>query len=124
MNYKYPYPRPALTVDAAVFTYTGNQVKVLLVKRADTPFKDHFAFPGGFVDENEKVEDAVRRELQEETGLTGIRLHQFYTASAPGRDPRGWTVSVIFYGFIPYRKAEVKAGSDAQDALWFGITEP
>ncbi len=122
MSYTYLYPRPALTVDAVVFTFMNDRLKVLLIKRADEPFKGRWAFPGGFVDENEKVEDAVKRELYEETGMKDIELKQFYTASESGRDPRGWTVSVIFYGFVFSEKANVKAGSDAKDAQWHSIS--
>lgn len=122
MNYSYPYPHPALTVDALLFTYHNNCIKILLIKRAYEPFKGYWAFPGGFVEENEKAEDAVYRELSEETGIQGIHLQQFYTASAPGRDPRGWTVSVMFYGFIPYDLARVQSGDDADDAAWHSIT--
>ncbi len=123
MSYSYHYPRPSLTVDALVFTFADMDVKVLLIKRADEPFKDHWAFPGGFIDENEKAEDAVERELFEETGLQEINLQQFYTASAPERDPRGWTLSVVFYGFTTLHAALIKAGSDAQDVRWHSIAD-
>jgi len=123
-KYSYPYPRPSLTVDAVVFTFENGELKVLLIKRAHEPFKDQWAFPGGFVDENETVEAAVLRELAEETGLKDIELKQFYTASAPGRDPRGWTVSTFFYGYVPVSFSTVTAGDDAGEAAWYPVAGP
>jgi 8-oxo-dGTP diphosphatase len=123
-DFHYKYPHPALTVDAMVFTFDQGLIKVLLIRRADEPFKDAWAFPGGFVNENETVESAVTRELLEETGVRNIRLHQFYTASAPGRDPRGWTVSVIFQGMIPIKNVKTKAGDDAKEVTWHPIYQP
>lgn len=121
MSYNYDYPHPALSVDAILFSHSGSELNVLLIKRAQEPFKDKWAFPGGFVDENETVEDAVVRELKEEVSLTVDNLKQFYTASAPGRDPRGWTVSVVFIGFVEWDKRFVKAGDDAANAEWFSL---
>ncbi len=117
----YDYPRPALTVDAVIIAFIKTELKVLLIKRADEPFKDYWAFPGGFVNEDETVEEAVQRELHEETGIQDISLEQFYTASTPGRDPRGWTISVIFLGFVTCQKWELKAGDDAKEAAWHPI---
>ena len=122
-DFHYPYPRPALTVDAVVFTFDEGLFKVLLIRRADEPFKDCWAFPGGFVNEDETVESAVSRELAEETGLKDIDLQQFYTASAPGRDPRGWTVSVIFYGIVPKHSVKLNAGDDAKEAVFHAIQQ-
>ncbi len=120
-TYSYSYPRPALTVDAVLFSFTGNELKVLLIQRADEPFKNRWAFPGGFVDENELAERAVEREIREETSLTIDKYIQFYFASGPGRDPRGWTVSCCYLGFVNRENAEVQAGDDAKDASWYSL---
>jgi 8-oxo-dGTP diphosphatase len=120
-NFCYEYPRPALTVDAAVFTFVDKELKILLIKRGDEPYKEKWAFPGGFVNENETVEDAAKRELKEETAITDLQMEQFYTASAPGRDPRGWTVSVVFIGFTSEQSFNLKAGDDAAETAWHSV---
>jgi 8-oxo-dGTP diphosphatase len=117
----YEYPRPAFTVDGVIFTYTDELLKVLLIKRADLPFKDSWAFPGGFVNEGEDAETAVQRELLEETGLKDIQTEQFWTATKPGRDPRGWTISVAFIGFTSNRDIQPVAGDDAKEVNWFDL---
>ncbi len=121
MSFTYKYPRPALTVDAVVFR-ESDQKEVLLIQRLNEPFKDLWAFPGGFVDMEETVEDAVGRELFEETSLSGISLKQFYTYSAIHRDPRHRTVSVVFVGKAE-KNTEPKAGDDAKKARWFGLDD-
>src|SRR4249920_166480 len=75
-TYCYDYPRPALTVDIALFHRLGNRIDVLLIKRGRNPFKGQWAFPGGFVEKNESLEAAAARELLEETGLSHIDLEQ------------------------------------------------
>lgn len=119
MSYTYKYQRPALTVDAIVLRKNTN-IEVLLIQRGQPPFENKWAFPGGFVDMEETVEYAVERELLEETGLTGIKLKQFYTFSALDRDPRHRTISVAFVG-IAVSDIEPKAGDDAKNAKWFNI---
>src|SRR5438552_18167133 len=91
----YDFPRPALTADAIVLTREPSP-RVLLIRRKHPPFIGAWALPGGFVDQDEPVEDAVRRELREETGLDIEIWEQIQTFGDPGRDPRGWTVSVAF----------------------------
>lgn len=83
-----------------------------------------WALPGGFVEMEETVEEAVVRELEEETclELRMDQLKQLHTFSALGRDPRGRTVSVTFFGKIDYQKSKVRGGDDASDAKWFKMS--
>lgn len=118
MSYTYKYPRPALTSDAVVF-YNN---EVLLIQRSAEPFKDMWAFPGGFVNEDETVETAASRELEEETGISDVELKQIYTFSNPNRDPRHRTVTVAFIGNLD-NKVEPKAGDDAKNARWFNLND-
>ncbi|MCX6235024.1 MAG: NUDIX hydrolase [Bacteroidetes bacterium] len=120
MPYTYDYQRPALTVDAIILRKESGQLSILLIQRDKPPFEGMWALPGGFMDINETLEEAIERELWEETGLTGIHLHQFHTFSALGRDPRGRTISVAYYGFADAVTIP-KAGDDARDAQWYSI---
>lgn len=119
-KYTYDWPRPMVTVDAAVFRYTAGGVELLLIRRKNDPYMGKWAIPGGFVDMDEELEDAVIRELAEETGLTGVALEQMHTFGTIGRDPRGRQITIVFTG-IANERAEVKAGDDAADARWFDI---
>ncbi|HEY8078118.1 MAG TPA: NUDIX domain-containing protein [Labilithrix sp.] len=117
MPYTYPFPRPAVTCDVVVFTIRGDDLVVLLVKRKDDPYKGAWALPGGFVDENEPLDRAALRELQEETGVSGVRLEQLGAFGDPGRDPRGHTVTVAWVTFL-VAEAAILAGDDAAEAQW------
>lgn len=118
MRYSYQYPRLALTVDAVVFKTTGSKKFILLIQRKNEPFQGKWALPGGFVDMDETLETAVQRELEEETGLKNIELKQLHAFSELGRDPRGRTVSVVFWGIVKNETIPV-SGDDAVDARWF-----
>jgi 8-oxo-dGTP diphosphatase len=109
---------PALTVDA-VWISGG---RVLLVRRKRPPFRGSWAFPGGFVEAGETVEDAVARELFEETGLKARAFRMLGVYSRPGRDPRGPTVSVAFVAEGVPRAP--KSGSDAAEAKWIALVPP
>jgi len=122
-KYIYDYPRPALTVDAVIFRKHAGVFEVLLIQRKHYPFEGMWALPGGFVDIDETCEHAVIRELEEETHLKLDGLEQLHTFSALGRDPRGRTVSVTFYGMADYNHSNVKGGDDASDARWFTLEE-
>lgn len=118
-KYAYDWPRPMVTVDAIVFNTSGDSPKLLLIKRGNEPFKGKWAFPGGFVDMDEELEDAAARELAEETGLTGVKLTQLQAFGKCGRDPRGRNISVMFIGIT--KDSKIKGGDDAAEAKWFDI---
>lgn len=119
-KHTYDYPRPALTVDVAIVTREAKP-RVLLIRRKKDPFALSWAMPGGFVDENERLVDAARRELVEETGVTVADLEQLYTAGDPGRDPRGWTVSVVYLAQVDPDALKPVAADDADEVGWFPL---
>ncbi|HJK89561.1 MAG TPA: NUDIX domain-containing protein [Polyangiaceae bacterium LLY-WYZ-15_(1-7)] len=121
MSATYAYPRPALTVDCVVFGLDDEGLKVLCIERELPPFEGAWALPGGFVRVGEALEEAARRELQEETGLEKVYLEQLYTFGAPDRDPREHTVSVAWYALTNIRDHRVVAATDARDAQWFPL---
>jgi len=112
-----------LAVDAIVFGYSKTDgVSVLLIQRKYPPFKDLWALPGGFILEKESLEDAVKRELQEETGIRVSYLEQLYTFGKPGRDPRQRVISVAYFALVKSSLyQELKASTDAEDVNWFTI---
>ncbi len=120
-KYVYDWPRPMVTVDAAVFTFSGDKARVLLINRGNEPFKGKWALPGGFVGMDEELEDAVVRELAEETGLATVRLEQMRTFGTVGRDPRGRQITIVFTGIATEGQDKIKAGDDAAQAQWFDI---
>ncbi|MBA4191893.1 MAG: NUDIX hydrolase [Planctomycetaceae bacterium] len=117
-RFSYDYPRPALTVDIAIVTREAHP-RVLLIRRKKDPFAGSWALPGGFVEENERIPDAARRELVEETGVTVADLEQLYTVGDPGRDPRGWTVSVAYLAQVNPAEMKPVAADDAEAVGWF-----
>lgn len=122
--YTYQHPRPMVTVDVIVFKLIDERLHVLLVRRARQPFAGHWAFPGGFVEIDESLEHAARRELAEETALDDVWLEQLYTFGRPGRDPRGRTITVAYYALVSAdRRTKVAGGDDAERAGWFGLDE-
>lgn len=115
--------RPSLTVDAVVFSMRHDGLVVLLVKRKLDPFKGQFAVPGGFVNANEPLRRACSRVLEDATGLSGVRLEQLGAFGDPGRDPRGHTVSVVFFGFVMAEGRPLRSGENAEGAAWHELTE-
>jgi 8-oxo-dGTP diphosphatase len=111
-----------LTVDVVVLAGTGEDRRVLLIQRGNPPFRGSWAIPGGFVEEGEQVVDAAPRELAEETGLQVGELELLGVYDTPGRDPRGWTVSIVYLARVP-GESEVAGADDARDARWFDTDE-
>lgn len=110
-----------LSVDAVVFGYEAGSISILLIKRKYEPFKGKWAIPGGFVLNNESLEEAVERELKEETGIKINYLEQLYTFGKPNRDPRGRVVSIAYFGLIRPDAFKIYAATDAEEVQWFNI---
>lgn len=119
----YQYSRAALAVDAVVFGLDDEDLKVLLIRRDLEPFQGKWALPGGFVRVEESLEEAVRRELREESGIDQLFLEQLYTFGAVGRDPRERVVTVAYYALVKLSDHRIKAATDARDAAWFAVSE-
>src|SRR4051794_35513983 len=116
MAYSYQYARPALTVDCVVFGFDEGELKVMLIQRDLPPFEGKWALPGGFVRTDETLDDAARRELEEETGISKVYLEQLYTFGGLERDPRERVVSVAYYALVKLGIHSIKATTDARNA--------
>lgn len=121
MSYTYKYPRPSVTTDCVIFGFDGSSLKVLLIERGIEPFKGQWAFPGGFLNQEETAEEGALRELREETGLETAYIDQFHTYTDPKRDPRDRVITIAYYALV--RIQEVKGGDDAANARWFSLDE-
>lgn len=124
MAYTYQYPHPAVTTDNVVFGFNGEGLSVLLIKRGIEPYKDHWAFPGGFMNMDETAEEGALRELNEETGIENIYVEQLQAFTKVDRDPRERILTIAFMAFVRQEDyGYVKGGDDAKEAKWFSINE-
>lgn len=124
MAHTYDYPRPAVTVDCVVFGLDQTDyLQVLLIQRQLSPFAGQWALPGGFVRPDEALEQAARRELQEETGVSGLFLEQLRAYGQLQRDPRGHTITVAFYALVNLWDYQIKAATDAKQAHWWPLEQ-
>jgi ADP-ribose pyrophosphatase YjhB (NUDIX family) len=124
--YRYEWPRPGVTVDIALFTVSGAlsdlRLQVLLVERDEEPWRGTWALPGGFVRENEDLNAAAIRELDEETGIPGATLEQVEAVGTPGRDTRGHVITIVYVGMTAGDRHELKPRGDARRARWFDVS--
>jgi len=116
----YDWPRPAVTTDIVVLADREAGLSVLLIRRKGEPFAGQWALPGGFLDQGETLPACAARELKEETGLVAPDLTLVGAYGDPGRDPRGWTVSVAWLARVSADVSPV-AGDDAAEVGWFAI---
>jgi ADP-ribose pyrophosphatase YjhB (NUDIX family) len=124
MVYTSEHPPFAVTADVVALASAGAELVVLLVTRGSEPYAGQFALPGGFVDPEEDLGDAARRELAEETGVSVplTDLVQIGAYGRPGRDPRMRTVSIAYRVQLP-APAAATGGDDASDAGWHPVAE-
>lgn len=126
------YFRPSVSTDIAAFTIKNKNEEnyrkeekasllILLVKRGTHPFKEHWALPGGFLREDESIEECAYREIVEETNIKPISIKHIGVFSEVGRDPRGRIISNAFTSIIYDSEGEIISGDDADDARWFEI---
>jgi 8-oxo-dGTP diphosphatase len=114
--------RPAVTVDVVIFSVRPHDLKALLVRRSAAPFRGRWSLPGGFGRSNESLDDAARRQLQEETDVHDVYLEQLYTFGAPRRDPRGRVISVAYFALVA---ADVNANApdEGVEVSWHPVSE-
>lgn len=118
----YSYPRAGITGDVVLFLRDGDTVKILLVQRKKDPYQGAWATPGGFMNMDETLEQAARRELQEETGLMADQLTFVGMYDTIDRDPRGRTLTASFAGWAkPEQATQAKAADDAAAVQWFDL---
>lgn len=121
--HSYQYPRAALAVDCVVFGLDVSDLKVLLIQRKLEPFQHAWALPGGFVRLDETLDEAARRELAEEAGVTDVYLEQLYTFGDLGRDPRERVVTVAYYALAKLSDHKIRAATDAIGVGWFSLEQ-
>ena len=112
-----------ISVDCVIFGYIAGELKVVLVQRKKPPFVGMWAIPGGFMENDETVEETAFRELKEETGIENVYIEQFHVFSERGRDPRGPTITVAFFALIRAEHCKLFASGDASDAKWWPVNE-
>jgi ADP-ribose pyrophosphatase YjhB (NUDIX family) len=127
------YERPSVTVDMLIFTVTDEEkenyrklpekvLRLLMIKRGDHPYMGQWALPGGFVNIDESIDEAARRELKEETNIDNIYMEQLYTWGDVGRDPRTRVISTSYMSLVDSQTLDIKANDDADDAKWFTVS--
>jgi 8-oxo-dGTP diphosphatase len=115
------FERPSVAADVVIFRMAERGLSVLLIQRKDPPYAERWAVPGGFVNIDESLDAAAKRELEEETGISGVEVEQLYTFGEPGRDPRGRVITVAYLALVPPDKSSARSGDDAADAAWFEL---
>jgi ADP-ribose pyrophosphatase YjhB (NUDIX family) len=128
------YERPSVAADIVVFRMVEKDeenkkktrpkcLQILLIKRANYPFKNYWTLPGGFCRPDERIEETARRELFEETNVSGVDMKLIGVYSEPGRDPRGWIISNTYMVLVNHLDCELRTDKEAWEAKWFSLDE-
>ena len=117
------YELPGVTVDLVIFTVEHDQLKVLLIKRADEPFVGSWSLPGGFLKTGESLDDAALRVMVEKTGVKEVYLEQLYTFGKPERDPRSRVITVTYFALIPWKNLLQPESKKVTDLTWYALDE-
>jgi 8-oxo-dGTP diphosphatase len=115
------YDRPSVTVDVVIFTLLERELNVLLVQRKRWPYEGYWAIPGGFINMDESLDSAARRELEEETGVRDVYLEQLYTFGNPRRDPRTRVISVAYFALVSSDTQSIRSSDESTEVRWFPI---
>ena len=113
----------SLTTDVIIFTIENGQLKILLIKRAHDPFKNKWALPGGFIDNNEGSQDAAFRVLKNKAGLKNVYLEQLYTFDGSGRDPRGRVCTVVYFALVLLEDIKFESGKKLQTPVFYPVNK-
>lgn len=117
------YERPSVTVDVVIFTLIERELHVLLVQRKHWPYEKHWAIPGGFTNMDESLEQAARRELEEETGVRDLYIEQLFTFGDVGRDPRTRVISVAYIALVRFDAQKLRVSDESHDVRWFPVSD-
>jgi 8-oxo-dGTP diphosphatase len=124
MNTNYTgHEHPGVTVDLVIFTVNDDTLKVMLVKRAEQPYLDHWSLPGGFLLIGESLEEAALRVLKEKTGVGDLYLEQLYTFGEPHRDPRARVITVAYVALIPWSNLDQPQSKKVADLKWCSLRQ-
>ena len=121
--YSYDYPRPSVTVDIVLLSDAFPHPQVLLIRRKNSPFRNLWALPGGFLEMDESLQESALRELHEETDISNVRLTQIGAFGNPNRDPRGRVITIAYLGIVNSEQQIAVAGSDASEVAWFSTLD-
>ena len=119
------YERPNTTVDVVIFTIRHEELQVLVVKRANAPFKGCWSLVGGYVDiqKDANLEATAKRKLEEKTFVKTPYLEQCETIGNRDRDPRGWSITTVYFALIPYEEIKIKAGQGIKEIKWLSLRD-
>lgn len=117
------YEQPGITVDLAIFTVNTNKLKVMLVKRAEDPFRENWSLPGGFLLHGESLQAAAYRVLREKTGVKNVYMEQLYTFGDPKRDPRSRVITVAYFALIPWKVLDQPESKKVTDLTWSSVNQ-